>query len=101
MAGFERSRGGSCQNRTWKQQHQGILKATMKITYDAKADILRILFSNAAVEESDEGNPGIILDFDKLGNMGEWKSWTHPSGWKTRRQWHMRLRVRSCWSVLG
>jgi len=41
----------------------------MKITYDAKADILRILFSNAAVEESDEEKPGIVLDFDKIGNI--------------------------------
>jgi uncharacterized protein YuzE len=56
----------------------------MKITYDPQADVLRILFSNAAIEESDERNPGIILDFEKLGNMGEWKSWTHLSGWKTR-----------------
>jgi len=41
----------------------------MKITYDAQADVLRILFSNAAVEESDEEKPGIILDFDKIGNI--------------------------------
>ncbi|MFO7598314.1 MAG: DUF2283 domain-containing protein [Candidatus Desulfacyla sp.] len=41
----------------------------MKITYDAQADVLRILFSNAAIEESDEEKPGIILDFDKIGNI--------------------------------
>jgi uncharacterized protein YuzE len=41
----------------------------MKITYDAQADVLRILFSNAAIEESDEERPGIILDFDKIGNI--------------------------------
>lgn len=41
----------------------------MKITYDAQADVLRILFSNAAIEVSDEEKPGIILDFDKIGNI--------------------------------
>jgi len=41
----------------------------MKITYDAQVDVLRILFSNAAIEESDEEKPGIILDFDKIGNI--------------------------------
>jgi len=34
----------------------------MKITYDPVVDVLRILFSNAAIEESDEEKPGIILD---------------------------------------
>jgi len=41
----------------------------MKITYDAQADVLRILFSNAAIEETDEEKPGIILDFDKIENI--------------------------------
>jgi len=41
----------------------------MKITYDAQADVLRILFSNAAIEERDEEKPGIILDFDEIGNI--------------------------------
>ena len=41
----------------------------MKITYDAEVDVLRILFSNAAIEESDEEKPGIIIDFDKSGNI--------------------------------
>jgi len=41
----------------------------MKITYDAQVDVLRILFSNAAVEESDEEKPGIIIDFDRIGNI--------------------------------
>jgi uncharacterized protein YuzE len=34
----------------------------MKITYDPKVDILRIIFSNAPIEESDEDKPGIIID---------------------------------------
>jgi len=41
----------------------------MKISYDAQVDVLSILFSNAAVEERDEERPGIILDFDKSGNI--------------------------------
>jgi uncharacterized protein YuzE len=41
----------------------------MKISYDAQADVLRILFSNAAIDESDEEKPGIILDFDKIRNI--------------------------------
>jgi len=41
----------------------------VKIMYDAEVDILRILFSNAPIEESDEEKPGMILDYDKDGNI--------------------------------
>jgi len=41
----------------------------MKITYDSEVDVLRIIFSNATIEESDEEKPGIILDFDRDGNV--------------------------------
>ena len=41
----------------------------MKIKYDPEVDILRILFSNAPIEESDEEKPGMILDYDKDGNI--------------------------------
>lgn len=41
----------------------------MKITYDSEVDVLRIVFSNAPIEESDQEKPGIILDFDKSGNV--------------------------------
>jgi uncharacterized protein YuzE len=41
----------------------------MKVTYDAEVDVLRILLSNAPIEESDEGKPGVILDYDKDGNI--------------------------------
>jgi len=32
-------------------------------------DVLRILFSNQAIEESDEDKPGVIIDYDKNGNI--------------------------------
>ena len=41
----------------------------MKITYDPEVDILRIMLAQAPIEESDEDKPGIILDYDKDGNM--------------------------------
>ena len=41
----------------------------MKIVYDQEVDVLRILFSKAAIEESDEDKPGIILDYDRDGNI--------------------------------
>ncbi|MBI4765873.1 MAG: DUF2283 domain-containing protein [Deltaproteobacteria bacterium] len=41
----------------------------MKVTYDPEVDVLRILFSSATIEESDEDKPGIILDYDKDGNI--------------------------------
>jgi len=41
----------------------------MKVTYDPKVDILRIIFSEKPIEESDEDKPGVILDFDQEGNV--------------------------------
>ena len=41
----------------------------MKAIYDPEVDVLRILFSNAAIEESDEDKPGVILDYDMSGNI--------------------------------
>jgi uncharacterized protein YuzE len=41
----------------------------MKVTYDSQTDTLRFLFSKAQIEESDEDKPGIILDYDKDGNI--------------------------------
>jgi uncharacterized protein YuzE len=41
----------------------------MKVTYDPKVDIVHILFSNTPIEESDEDKPGVILDYDKDGNV--------------------------------
>ncbi len=41
----------------------------MKVTDDPEVDVLRILLSNAPIEESDEDKPGVILDYDKDGNV--------------------------------
>ena len=41
----------------------------MKVTYDPEVDVLRIVLSDAAIEESDEQKPGVILDYDKDGNV--------------------------------
>ena len=41
----------------------------MKVTYDPEVDVLRVLFNNNIIEESDEDKPGIILDYDKDGNI--------------------------------
>ena len=41
----------------------------MKVTYDSETDVLRILFSHAPIEESDEDKPGVIIDYDKSGNI--------------------------------
>ena len=41
----------------------------MRVIYDPEVDVLRILFSSAAIEESDEDKPGVILDYDKEGNV--------------------------------
>jgi uncharacterized protein YuzE len=41
----------------------------MKVRYDPEVDVLSILLSDAPVEESDEDKPGVILDYDKNGNV--------------------------------
>ena len=41
----------------------------MKVTYDPEVDVLRILLRDAPIEESDEDKPGVILDYDKDGNV--------------------------------
>lgn len=42
----------------------------MKVRYDRRADILRVILKEGvAVAESDEGRPGVILDFDDDGNL--------------------------------
>ena len=41
----------------------------MKVKYDPDVDVLSIVLSDALVEESDEDKPGVILDYDKSGNV--------------------------------
>lgn len=41
----------------------------MKVFYDPEVDVLRILFSSQPIEESDEDKPGVIIDYDKQGNI--------------------------------
>ena len=41
----------------------------MKVIYDPEVDVLSVLLSDAAVAESDQDKPGVILDYDAGGNM--------------------------------
>jgi len=41
----------------------------MKVTYDTETDTIRVIFGNAKIHESDEDKPGVILDYDKKGNV--------------------------------
>jgi uncharacterized protein YuzE len=42
----------------------------MKVSFDIKTDTLVVLFQEKAqVAESDEGKPGVILDYDSAGNL--------------------------------
>ena len=41
----------------------------MKIIYDPEVDIVRILFNQVQIQESDEVEAGLILDYDREGNV--------------------------------
>lgn len=41
----------------------------MKVKYDKEVDILVIQLSEGEIVESDESKPGIIMDYDKEGNV--------------------------------
>jgi len=43
---------------------------TMKVSYDRTTDTLVVILKeDAAVAESDEDKPGVILDYDQEGNL--------------------------------
>jgi uncharacterized protein YuzE len=39
------------------------------VKYDSQSDTLRIRLSDAQIEESDELQPGLIVDYDEAGNV--------------------------------
>jgi uncharacterized protein YuzE len=42
----------------------------VKVQYDSKTDTLSVILKdNTLVHESDEDKPGVILDYDKEGNL--------------------------------
>ena len=42
----------------------------MKVRYDPKTDTLSVILKeNVSVMESDEDKPGVILDYDELGDL--------------------------------
>ncbi len=43
----------------------------MKVTYNEDLDVLRVLLNeeNNQIEESDENKPGVVIDYDKAGNI--------------------------------
>lgn len=41
----------------------------MKVNYDAKTDILTVIFREVPVADSDGAKPGIVLHYDQAGNI--------------------------------
>ena len=41
----------------------------MNIKFDKEADVIYLRFSDSEIAESDEDKPGIVIDYDKDGNI--------------------------------
>jgi uncharacterized protein YuzE len=41
----------------------------VKVKYDPHVDVLRIRFASTPIEESEQVEPGIIVDYDEQGNV--------------------------------
>jgi uncharacterized protein YuzE len=41
----------------------------MKVIYDRETDTMSIILRDGKVAESDEPQPGLILDYDKVGRL--------------------------------
>ena len=41
----------------------------MNIKFDKEADAIYLRFTDAEIAESDEDKPGIVIDYDKDGNI--------------------------------
>jgi len=41
----------------------------MKVIYEPDVDVMRILFRDVPIEESDEDKPSVIIDYDRDGNI--------------------------------
>src|SRR5881398_1236812 len=67
-SGSRRSSDGRWRDRTPRREI--LEREIMKATYDARTDTLSIIFkADAAIAESDEDKPGVILDYDQDGNL--------------------------------
>jgi uncharacterized protein YuzE len=46
-----------------------VLESQMKVGYDRETDTPTVTLREGVVAESDEGKPGVILDYDDVGNL--------------------------------